>query len=439
MDTTRPLQQVGEWSIKVLLTIVLVMGTSCSTPSKSESPAIPDVGGSAKMAQEAAATPSPQVTPAPPGDAINVKSFGAKGDGVTDDTAALRAAANAVKSSFRLYKTPGGHYIGNSKELFFPQGNYIVSDEIAFSTPYITVRGADAIIRQTANARIFFFGDDAGSASQKVILRGLQFIGGSRQVTFSNNNIDKTMLRVEDSEFREATDTAVYAAGTSGDRHMSCSLTIENVKFIRGAAALYNSCDYAMIRDSWVDVAAPTLKANSAVYTNVTGNLRLENVVMVPAITDAPSRVPGVHWIKMLGGNLWVRSSRFGGEGAGYPIVSFESSGVLEGGHRGTAATYPFMGSAIVIEDSMMAAGGSQSADSAVINITGGMPHLMRLVGNYYFLDAPYVRIQNPENAKAYVAASRLDPTLIFKFVFEPNMALPKGRIPDILVPYVYK
>jgi Pectate lyase superfamily protein len=48
----------------------------------------------------------------------NVKSFGAKGDGVTDDTAALRAAVNAIQG------TIGG-------TVFFPPGTYIINNFLA--------------------------------------------------------------------------------------------------------------------------------------------------------------------------------------------------------------------------------------------------------------------------------------------------------------------
>jgi polygalacturonase len=44
---------------------------------------------------------------------VNVKDFGAIGDGVTDDTAAIRAAADAV--------APGG-------TIYFPSGTYFVGD-----------------------------------------------------------------------------------------------------------------------------------------------------------------------------------------------------------------------------------------------------------------------------------------------------------------------
>lgn len=64
---------------------------------------------------------------------VNVRDFGAKGDGRTDDTAALR---KAVRANLNAHKT-----------LFFPAGTYLVSDTIAWAGedgiywPWLTWQG----------------------------------------------------------------------------------------------------------------------------------------------------------------------------------------------------------------------------------------------------------------------------------------------------------
>jgi hypothetical protein len=52
-------------------------------------------------------------------DFVSVRDFGAKGDGVTDDTAAIQAAIDAVKSDFTIGRPPG--------ILWFPPGYYNIS------------------------------------------------------------------------------------------------------------------------------------------------------------------------------------------------------------------------------------------------------------------------------------------------------------------------
>ena len=51
---------------------------------------------------------------------VNVKDHGAKGDGVTDDTEAIRAAIAAAKTE------------GNEKPVYFPAGSYLISETLNF-------------------------------------------------------------------------------------------------------------------------------------------------------------------------------------------------------------------------------------------------------------------------------------------------------------------
>lgn len=77
---------------------------------------------------------------------INVKNYGAVGDGVTDDTAAINAAIAVVNS-------------GGYKTLHFPYGNYKITAALtSFSADGICVAGDgiySTLITSTANADIF--------------------------------------------------------------------------------------------------------------------------------------------------------------------------------------------------------------------------------------------------------------------------------------------
>lgn len=73
--------------------------------------------------------------PAAPAPALNVRDFGAKGDGATDDVAALRAAAAA-----------GNH-------LYFPPGTYNVSS-VADGTALLTFTGQDGVIIDAPEATL---------------------------------------------------------------------------------------------------------------------------------------------------------------------------------------------------------------------------------------------------------------------------------------------
>jgi hypothetical protein len=64
----------------------------------------------------------------------NVKDFGAKGDGVTDDTAAIQAALSQGRVA-------GVDYFGRPKALFFPAGTYLVSDTLRWIGSSVTLQG----------------------------------------------------------------------------------------------------------------------------------------------------------------------------------------------------------------------------------------------------------------------------------------------------------
>src|SRR4051812_15456310 len=68
----------------------------------------------------ATGTPTPRTMPDRLAEIKNVKDFGAVGDGVADDTAAIQAAVNWTSGA-------------NRGTIFFPLGRYVVSEPITFN------------------------------------------------------------------------------------------------------------------------------------------------------------------------------------------------------------------------------------------------------------------------------------------------------------------
>jgi parallel beta-helix repeat protein len=87
---------------------------------------------------------------------VNVKSFGAVGDGVTDDTAAIQAAATAAASG----------------ELYLPPGNYRISGTITLPST-ITVRGHGAVLHQVTNNTPTL----RATSATAVTIEGLELVG----------------------------------------------------------------------------------------------------------------------------------------------------------------------------------------------------------------------------------------------------------------------
>jgi hypothetical protein len=86
---------------------------------------------------------------------VSVKDFGAVGDGVADDTAAIQAAIAAAQ---------GG-------TLFFPEGNYLVNSQIDVGNILLT--GNATITKGNTVAARFLFKTDSGTVIQDLTLRSL--------------------------------------------------------------------------------------------------------------------------------------------------------------------------------------------------------------------------------------------------------------------------
>lgn len=108
-------------------------------------PAAGAVGALANPAQALAAS-----KPRPSSSQLNVKNYGAKGDGVSDDTAAIAQALAAVRATANAV-------------VYFPAGTYLVSKALALIGP-VAVSGASAAttrLRLTADWGLFYASNTA--------------------------------------------------------------------------------------------------------------------------------------------------------------------------------------------------------------------------------------------------------------------------------------
>ncbi len=115
---------------------------------------------------------------------INVKQFGAKGDGVTDDTLAISGAIS----------------VANNNVVFMPPGTYIVSSMLAFDRD-MTLYGDNATIRTTGSGIGMSFSGD-------VVIDGITFDA-------NNNTITERMLNM---------------AGASTDKFVVRNCNFKNMK-----------------------------------------------------------------------------------------------------------------------------------------------------------------------------------------------------------------
>ena len=133
--------------------------------------------------------------------AVNVRDFGAVGDGVADDTTALQAALNqcateqdfclAGHSTLPAWGGHGGHGAGG--EVFLPAGTYRITSTLVYPERRVTLRGepGTTIVAGPEHDLLYF------SSAFRLVFEHLRFRGGRIQLNFFTNNGDMTMLRME--------------------------------------------------------------------------------------------------------------------------------------------------------------------------------------------------------------------------------------------------
>lgn len=147
--------------------------------------------------------------------AVNVRDFGAAGDGITDDTAAIQAAFNAVKSQETfccpgyskepLWWGHGGH--GGYGKVYFPAGTYLVSETIVFDKRKIMIEGEEGtVIKQISQEKDVFYFDRI----LRCQIRNITFEGGARQLNFFTNNNDMTGIDIYNCLFKGSAKEAIY-------------------------------------------------------------------------------------------------------------------------------------------------------------------------------------------------------------------------------------
>jgi hypothetical protein len=127
---------------------------------------------------------------------VNVKDFGATGDGTTDDTAAIQLAITYIYSFAKADST------GTPPALYFPSGTYLMSSTITMGSsgfqytlsPYFFGDGTGTIIKVTAtNVNPFYWRGPvlgqpgAGNQAAAPTIENMNFVGPGSSVATSSS------------------------------------------------------------------------------------------------------------------------------------------------------------------------------------------------------------------------------------------------------------
>ena len=238
-------------------------------------------------------------------DAVSVKDFGATGDGVTDDTTAIRAAIAYQQTTGIGNATPTpSHY--SKFWVHFPKGKYVISGNLSNNIEMngLYLCGDHAVLNVSAGITAI------GNINYMASFKGLTFSGGLTHIAIATNNPDTNMINIDECEFIEPTGSAITTASGSNSTQLSvtrCKFHVTNNA--NSQVCNIDTCDYARFEKCWV--AANTAGTKAAFEIN-NCNLTITEMVGV----DYSSLT---YWIKMsgTGGGLYAENNRFGAENAG--------------------------------------------------------------------------------------------------------------------------
>jgi hypothetical protein len=270
---------------------------------------------------------------------VSVKDCGARGDGSTDDTAAIQAAMDQAQKGARSEPYPGGPYHVTSPEVYFPSGKYVISDTLKLAGTVIRGEGYAAIEQRNPERDIL-----RSDWAWRMSIEGLTLLGGRSQISLANPNLDTGLLTIRDCRFYGSSGPAIeFRKGTN-----STLAVIRDCLFVCCAQALITYTDGTALRDCWITSRSDM--NNTAVIEHRGGRLVVDHLLGVPLVNGQDQR-----WIDNHGGNLTCVHCRFGGEGGGFtPVVNFS---------RFTPQAY---GSTIVLDDCFVAALGNNMRRCAV-------------------------------------------------------------------------
>ncbi|MFZ1704672.1 MAG: glycosyl hydrolase family 28-related protein [Saprospiraceae bacterium] len=207
--------------------------------------------------------------------AVNVKDYGAMGDGKTDDTRAIMKAVSALQvlstNGFNNGYKPSV-YIGGSEDLYFPFGSYLISSSIKLGH-YVRVRGENAILTT-------FSGKNELTAFNLIgwhcDISGIQFANFKVAVSIDTKNLDTGQITIRDCKFVDNA-VAISLNAQSSITNITESNFYGNkiaLDIIHGDKVFLNKC---WITSGRLSGQNPAQIINRAVF-------HMDDVLLVPAV-----------------------------------------------------------------------------------------------------------------------------------------------------------
>lgn len=241
---------------------------------------------------------------------INVKDFGAKGDGITDDTQAIQNCFNYVKTKIiGSSKSESGYIDFIYPEIIFPQGVYICG--LVDPPPKLTLKGLGQVIIKSNN-KSEIKGQFIEGVINTLLMENITFLSYDKCITVKTNNADFSFHTLRNC--RVASCNLFFdQVGYNESRSITFLMERCHVSYgVKELCKIYS--DKSSFKNNWITHSENTELLYIDSYASFNDNVW---VPVNPGFKKAYIRFSASDSVR----SLSFMSERFGGEGGQCPIV----------------------------------------------------------------------------------------------------------------------
>lgn len=147
-------------------------------------------------------------------DTVNVMAFGAKGDGLADDTKAIQHALDFAFEKREVVMERGDTARASIPTVKFPRGNYIVSDEIILPSVAL-IEGDDSIVHGRGMEARWIFRDN--TLPLRIEIRNVQLVNALGGMRFERADKQGHTVMLHRVVMSQLDDTGFYLHTSSGN------------------------------------------------------------------------------------------------------------------------------------------------------------------------------------------------------------------------------
>jgi Pectate lyase superfamily protein len=328
---------------------------------------------------------------------INVKDFGAVGDGITDDSSAIQSAINYAASLIvNPYPSVSNDTSAAVPILYFESKQYNINEPLVIPSR-LMIQGNKCILYSVSGVTIF-----TSTSGYRIQVNDVIFAGiGSKAIDFNLSNLDVARFEFNGCEFStQNVDVGNYSVTIVSQ---SSQALFNGCTVAAAPNFLDANCDFVSINNSWINgwsALSPvpnTKPANTCSIINRGRSIHLTNNVFIPEQAVSGVRA-NVRWIDNYG-VLTAKDCYFGGENGGFPIIYEYVTGI--GSNSNNAQ--------ILIEGCQISAGPSTVGGGGVVILMPNiLPGRYTFSNNNFLVNSPLISSQGYDFTKTIAQTNEL-------------------------------